>query len=311
VIAAPAPAAQPAISFRVFARTGHDLDSVVWTGSQFLYVENTANTVWSAPPAGVPLSPFAHMPNLVEETRCLLSPGTHGFPAGVVFCHSPDNKIYEISADGSSTTVFATLPVPYPPAADGALAFDTVGRFGYQLVAATGRSGANQPVGGQVFTISSTGSVAQVGTYSGPGADELIIAPAGFGSVGGDALLTLDGGANTGELVAMDSSGQTRTMATLPGGLNPIAVISPASPAAASGAPPAGLYVTNDINQDLYFAAAAQLTPFTGDLIVGSENKAQFWIVEPKGSRFGLLRLRHNLRGKNYSLEGCIYIAPG
>jgi hypothetical protein len=95
------------------------LDSIVWTGRQFLYVQNTANTVWSAPPAGRPLHKFATMPRLVEETRCILSPGSHGFSAGVIFCHSPDNKIYEISPDGANKTVFASLPAPFPPAADG------------------------------------------------------------------------------------------------------------------------------------------------------------------------------------------------
>jgi len=88
-----AAAASPALSFRVFARTGRMMDSIVWTGTQFLYVENTANSVWASPPAGVPIREFARMPSEVEETRCILSPGTHGFPPGVVFCHSPDNKI--------------------------------------------------------------------------------------------------------------------------------------------------------------------------------------------------------------------------
>ena len=130
-----------------FIKTTQKLDSVVWTGRQFLYVQNTANTVWAAPPAGRPLRRFATMPRLVEETRCALSPGRHGFPAGAIFCHSPDNKIYEISANGSSKTVFATLPARYPPAADGALAFDTEGRFGYRLLAATGRSGGRSRPG--------------------------------------------------------------------------------------------------------------------------------------------------------------------
>jgi len=34
------------------------------------------------------------------------------------------------SLDGAKKTVFARLLAPYPPAADGALAFDSVGRFG-------------------------------------------------------------------------------------------------------------------------------------------------------------------------------------
>jgi hypothetical protein len=34
----------------------------------------------AAPPEGQPLHKFATMPRLVEETRCILSPGSHGFP---------------------------------------------------------------------------------------------------------------------------------------------------------------------------------------------------------------------------------------
>ena len=114
-------ASRPALTFHVIAKTSQKLDSIVWTGRQFLYVQNTANTVWAAPPAGHPLQRFATMPKLAEETRCILSPGGHGFPPGSIFCHSPNNKIYEISPDGSSVTVFASLPAPYPLAADGAL----------------------------------------------------------------------------------------------------------------------------------------------------------------------------------------------
>jgi hypothetical protein len=214
------------VRFRVITKTTQKLDSLVWTGSRFLYVQNTKNTVWAAPPAGHPLQQFATMPALVEETRCILSPGRQGFPRGVIFCHSPDNKIYEISPDGSKKTVFATLPAPYPPAADGALAFDSVGRFGYRLVAATGRSGGAKPAGGLVYTIGPHRDVHQVGSYAGPrGADELVIAPRRSGSVAGDALLAVDAGAGGGAVVAVDPTGRTRTIATFPLGPNPIAPI--------------------------------------------------------------------------------------
>ena len=297
---------KPKLSFRIFANVGHHMNTILWTGSQFLYVENTANTVWAAPAAGVPVHQFATMPALTEETRCVQSPGTHGYPAGVIFCHSPDDKIYELSADGASVTVFATLPAPQGSVSDGALVWDNVGRFGFQLVAATGRSGAGSPPGGEVFTVSATGQVAQVGSYTGPGADEVAIAPANFGSVGGQALLTLDGGPDTGALVAMDTSGQTRTIFSPAAGLNPIAVITPLS--TRKGGPPAGLYVTNDINNLVYFAPAAPLAKFVGDVIVGGEDHAPFWIVEPHGSGFVEVRVRHTLRGGTYSLEGGLFL---
>lgn len=299
------------LSFRVFLKTRQKLDSVVWTGRQFLYVQNTANTVWAAPPAGRPLHRFASMPRLVEETRCVLSPGSHGFAAGAIFCHSPDNKIYEISANGSRQTVFATLRAPYPPAADGALAFDTGGRFGYRLLAATGRSGGRKPSGGRVYAIDAHGRVQAVGSYPGPGgADELVVAPHRFGSVAGDALLSVDAGAAGGTVVAMDPSGRTRVVARLPHGLSPIAVI-PTFPRTAprTQAPQPGFYLTDDKTGDIYLAPAAAFARYSGDVIVGTESpRALFWILEPKGNGFAHVSLPNNLPAGT-SLEQAIFVS--
>ncbi|HEY3922080.1 MAG TPA: hypothetical protein VGL76_08190 [Gaiellaceae bacterium] len=289
----------------MFAHTKQNMDSIVWTGTQFLYVQNTQNTVWAAPPNGLPVHVFATMPKLIEETRCLLSPGTHGFPAGVIFCHSPDDKIYEIPGKGGNPTVFATLPVPSGTVSDGALAFDSVGRFGYRLVAATGRSGANQAKGGTVYTVDPSGAVHAVGGYSGAGADNVAIAPAGFGSVGGDALLSEDGGSVPANLVAMDASGKTHVVVHLALGLNPIVPIEKAT--AGSGRPRAGLYVTDDLSGNTYFAPAAAFASYAGDVLVGSELGGRFWIVEPHESSFRALRVRHNaIHAK--SIEAGIFI---
>ena len=302
--------ATPTLSFDVITKTTQKLDSLVWTSKQFLYVENTANTVWAAPPAGHPLVQFATMPKLVEETRCILSPGTQGFSPGTIFCHSPDNKIYEISPNGSTVTLFASLPAPYPPASDGALAFDTVGRFGYRLVAATGRSGGPQPAGGVVYTIDPDAHVQRVGSYGGPGgADELVIAPGRFGSVAGDALLTVDAGASGG-VVAIDSSGRTRTIATFPEGLNPITPI-PELPASTggSGAPLSGLYLNDDGTGYTYLAPAASFAGYGGAVIVGADYRPNFWILEPRGNGFVKMALRDNLPAGTYSLEQGIFVS--
>src|SRR5579859_640818 len=185
---APTASATPTVGFRVFARTGLRLADIVWTGRQFLYVENTSNRVLAAGPGGMPLTPFGTMPRQVEETRCRVSPAAHGFAAGEIYCHSPDNRIYRLSADGKRVTLFATLPTS--PRSDGALAFDTAGAFGYALVAATGRSGGAAPRGGAVFAIDAAGRVRRIGSYQTPGgADEIVVAPAGFGSASGQLLL--------------------------------------------------------------------------------------------------------------------------
>lgn len=301
-------AGAPHVRVTVFARTGQNVDSIAWTGQQFLYVLNTENTVVAAPPAGLPTAPFATMPNLVEETRCILSPGTHGFPPRAIFCHSPDNKIYEISADGSTTSVFATLPAPYPPASDGALAFDNVGRFGYRLVAATGRSGAATPAGGSVYTIDATGGVQEIGTYTAPGgADEVVIAPATFGSFAGDALLTVDAGASGGYVIAMDPSGRRKTLASFPGdGPNPIVAIP--TRVEQAGAPAPGVHLTDDVTQDIYYVSASQLAPFAGDLFVATEAEGYFWILAPHGHGIRALTLENTLGKSGHGLEGAIYI---
>ena len=310
--AAPGPVApRPTLTFHVITKTTQKLDSIVWTGRQFLYVQNTTNTVWAAPPAGRPLHQFATMPRHVEETRCILSPGSHGFPPGVIFCHSPDNKIYEISPDGANKTVLAHLPAPYPPAADGALAFDSVGRFGYRLLAATGRSGGRKPAGGVVYAIDPSGHVQQVGSYAGPGgADELMIAPRQFGSVGGDALLPVDAGPSGGAVVALNPSGRTRAIATLPLGLNPIAAI-PKLPTTTgrTSAPLPGLYVNDDKTGYTYMAPAASLARYAGDVIVGTESpRGLFWILKPSGKGFAEIPLQDNLPAGT-SLEQAIFVS--
>lgn len=298
----------PDLHVAIFAHTTHDLDSVVWTGRQFLYVVNTLNTVWSAPPAGMPLTLFVTMKALVEETRCIPSPGTHGFPKGEIYCHSPDNKIYEISGDGSRMSVLATLSAPYPPASDGALTFDDVGRFGFELVAATGRSGAAKPAGGSVYAVGPAGRVREIGTYRGPGgADEVMIAPTNFTGLAGDALLTVDAGLSGGHLVAMAPDGQTKTLASFPGdGPNPILQIP--LRVKITGTPAPGIYLTDDETKNVYYISASQLTHYAGDLFVSTEDKAHFWILAPGGHGVGATALGDNLQKHGHALEGAIYI---
>jgi hypothetical protein len=293
-------AATSSATLKVYAHTGLRLADITWTGNTFLYVQNTTNAVWKA---GNPPELFASMPQQVEETRCRMSPDAHGFPAGDLYCHAPGNTIYRIGPDGTPT-VFAKLPET--ATADGALAFDRVGRFGYRLVAATGRSGAPTPAGGAVYTIASDGTVALVGHYHGPGgADELVIAPSRFGTASGQIVLAVDAG-KTGKLVAMDGQGRARRIAQLPDGPNPIVVV-PASPARASGVA-AGLYVTDTNSTNVFFAPASWLKAQAGTIVVGSEIGALFWSVRPNGGGFQTRRLPLTLPGSHFNLEGATYI---
>jgi hypothetical protein len=304
-LAAGAPTPKP-LQFRVAADTGIPLTDLVWTGTRFLYVENTTNTIWQDGPLGVATSRFASMPNEVEETRCRLSPGAHGFARGDIYCHAPDNTIYRISPDGSDVRVFARLPDK--SASDGALAFDTLGRFGYALLTATGRSGATDPAGGTVYAVGADGGVRAVGAYDGPGgADGMAVASRRFGTGSAQVLLTVDAGSR-GSIVLMNEHGQARRIASLPDGPNPIVVVRGAQrqprPRTA-----AGLYVTDTASHHVLFAPAAQFAPYIDDVIVGSELKGLFWFVRPHGEGFQTRQLPTNLGAGAYNLEGAVYVA--
>jgi hypothetical protein len=301
-----AAAGPPVLHFRVYADTGLRLTDVVWTGSQFLYVENTTNAVSAAGPAGVPVRPFASMPPEVEETRCRVSKGGHGFTKGDVFCHSPSNRIYRISPDGRSVTVFATLPDG--TISDGALAFDTGGKFGYALLAATGRSGSAAAQGATVYAVDSRGRVRTIGKYeTNGGADQIAVASVRFGTAKQHALLTVDAG-DHGSLLAMDGDGRTRTLATFPDGPNPIVTVGRHT-GRRPGAP-AGLYVADTNSHAVFFAPAADFERFAGDVVVGSEVKGLFWIVRPRGKGFETVQVMTTLPGTGLNLEGATYIPP-
>jgi len=289
------------IPVAIHAHTGIRLTDVVWTGTQFLYVENTTNVVWAA---GSPPTKFASMPALVEETRCRLSPGAHGFAAGAVYCHAPDGVIYRIGREGA-VRVFARLPGTH--GSDGALTFDTFGAFGFRLLAATGRSGSPNG-GGTVFAVTSSGAVSTVGAYSSStngGADGMVVAPPGFGTGARHVVLTVDAGSR-GALVMMDPYGRTREIATLPDGPNPIVVV----PAVAHGklSVRRGLYITDTNSTNVFFAPAASLARYAGELVVGTEIKASFWVVAPRGSGFRTRRIPIALPGGNFNLEGATYV---
>jgi hypothetical protein len=301
-VAATAGAGTSPISMSAHAHTGLRLADIVWTGTRFLYVENTTNVVWAA---GSPPTKFASMPKLVEETRCRLSPGTHGFSAGAVYCHAPDNVIYRIDASGK-VSVFARVPDTH--ISDGALAFDTFGAFGFRLLAATGRSGSATD-GGVVYAVAASGVVSRIGAYSSStngGADEMIVAPPSFGTGARQVVLTVDAGPR-GSLVMMDPRGRTRQIVTLPDGPNPIVAV-PAATRRGKLAARRGLYVTDTNSTNVFFASAASLARYSGDLIVGTELKATFWAVAPRGRGFQARRIPMTPPGGNFNLEGATYV---
>ena len=179
--------------------------------------------------------------------------------------------------------------------------------FGYDLVAATGRSGAAKPSGGTVYVVDVAGSVRRIAHYAGPGgADEVEIAPTGFGTAARAALVPVDAGA-TGRLVAVAADGTAKTIARFADGPNPIAAIV-STPIHGGGH--AGLYLADTLTTDAFFAPASELRAYTGDVIVGSEIQGLFWVVRPRGRGYEALRVPTTLRGGHYNLEGMTYTSP-
>ena len=137
--------ATPTLRFDVVTKTRQKLDSIVWTGRQFLYVQNTREHGLGRARR--------------QDTRCTVprrcqswwrrpaafSPRLAGVPTGgILYRNSPDDKIsVGTSPNAASVTGTPTLPTPYPPASDGALRRSTVGGFGYRLV--SGNRALRQP----------------------------------------------------------------------------------------------------------------------------------------------------------------------
>jgi hypothetical protein len=264
----------------------------------------TLGDVWASDATGANLRKVSTLPGEVEEFRCRLSPGVHGWPRDQVFCHAPGNRIYQFDRTGGAYTLFAHLPER--SRSDGALAFDTVGKFGYALLAATGRSG-NVP-GGKLYAVRPNGTVRLVARYTGPGgAENLAIAPRGFGKAAGSALLSIDYEPHEGKLLAMDSRGSVTTLARRLGpGINPIAVIGGANQSA--GGPAPGFYVTETNSTNVYFVAAAELQSYRGAVIVGTEKVGKFWIVRPKGRGFQSIPVANDLPAQTYNFEGATWV---
>jgi len=293
----------PRFHFTLFARTSLPLGDVVWTGAQFVYVAERTGELEASGPDGKGLTELASVKREFEEVRCAPSPGAHGWPAGVLFCHGPHGEIWQIGA-GGSVLRFATLPAT--GLQDGALAFDTGGRFGFTLLAASGGS-AEQ--GGSVYALGPNGTIRKVGVYPHPGgADNIALAPARFGSAGGELLLAIDAPSKGGRLLAMSPDGSVRVLARFAHGLNPIAaLVAGATP---QGRAAAGFYVSDTVTKNVYFLSAAQLTPYAGAVLVAAEKgKARFWVVRPAGSGFVATRVPTSLEYRNdWNFEGATYV---
>jgi hypothetical protein len=307
IAAAAAPAAGPSLDFTTFAQTNLTLGQVVWTGTSFLYVTENSTEIDAADATGSGVHLFATFPGTLggEEARCVV-PVIAYWPDGI-YCHLPDNRIYRIARNGSSMVQIAQLPGTL--ISDGSLAFDSTGKYGYALLAATGGSAST---GGEIYAVRRDGRVQDIGAYPGPGgADEIAMAPARFGPASGQLLISIDEDSKSGRVLSIDRKGKVRVVASgLGNGDNPIVSIPPAPKTRPGGSPPAGFYLTDTNSMAVYFVGAGVLAPYAGQVLVGSELGADFWLIKPNaaGTGFVTQQLGAELPDQSPNLEGGAYI---
>jgi hypothetical protein len=307
VASASSASAPPTLTFKLFVNTSLPLGQVLWTGSSFVYIAEHQGRLLTSDPQGQSVQQFASFAQGGDEMRCAEGLGAPYWPAGV-YCHMPDNRILRISSDGQTISLLTRLPSSAGNTSDGAIAFDNVGHFGHRMLVASGGSESN---GGAIFAVTPKGKVTRIGGYPGPGgADNITVASTRFGTASGDVLITVDENKITGSVMAMDSHGRTRLLAShLGNGVNPLNVIraSPSKRSEDAAAP--GFYFGDTESGNVYMVPAAELRPYVGDVIVGGELHSWFWILRPTHSGgFQTLRLETNLPSKQWALEGAAYV---
>lgn len=299
--------AGPQLRFTLFDATGLPLGQVLWTGGKFLYVAEHTGTIKASDPLGKTVTPFASFRQGGDEMRCAESPGARHHWTSALFCHTADNRIVEVSPDGTTVTPFAELPADAGKVSDGGIAFDNVGKFGYRMLVSSGGSTSN---GGTIYAYSPDGSVTRVGDYPGPGgADNIIVAPASFGSAGGSLLIAIDQTLVTGRVLAVNSRGKVTVLASnLANGVNGIEAIRQSPRTRPPGSARPGFYFGDYNSGNVYYAPAASLKPYVGDVIVSAEEHAWFWLLKPNGRGFKTQRIPTNLPTKDWSIEGTAYV---
>lgn len=296
-----APATVPALphlTARPLLKTDLPLGDVVVTGGHVLYIAEHTGEIEVGGLDGSPPRRFVTLPREGEEVRCVPSPPRSWFLPGL-YCHTAANNIYRVTPSGR-VRLFARLPERRT--SDGALAFDTSGRYESTLLVATGRS--NDHHGGGVYAIDARGVVVKLGSYPGPGgAENAAIAPNGFGGVSGELLLTTDTPGREGRLLAFAPNGRVRDLAVIRGdGLNSLAVL----PDRWSGRRP-GVLLADTRSRTAWFLPARQLRRYAGDVLVAAELRGWVYVITPERS-YRAIRLATDLTGSHYNLEGAAVI---
>jgi hypothetical protein len=259
------------------------LTGMTWDGKEFIASYGINNVPLVNVSLDGNVTPFA--PKFVGKDECYaaVSQGKAGFPAGYLYVNF-DPSIYQIDPTGNTVTVFST-----PPGSNriAFVAFDTVGSWGYALLALDDN--------GLLWSISSDGSAKVLSNFSsfasplssqrgGLKPEGIAVAPQSFGAFAGYLFITLEG---AGKILAISPSDTSKmTVLSMPGE-QPERVIQ--IPAASD------LYVAEFDTGARVRIPAANFSNYVGSLLVITEGESEpfgsFNVLQPAGNNLTLTRV--------------------
>jgi hypothetical protein len=275
------------------------LTGMTWDGKEFIasYGINNVPLV-NVSLDGQRVTPFA--PKFVGKDECYaaVSQGKAGFPAGYLYVNF-DPSIYKIDPTGSTVTLFSTPPgssrIAY-------VAFDTVGTWGYALLALDDN--------GLLWSISSDGSakvLSNFSSFAGPLSSQrgglkpegIAVAPQSFGAFAGYLFITLEG---AGRILAI-APNDTKVM--------PVALMPGEEPERVLQIPAGSdLYLAEFDTGARVRVPAANFTNYVGSLLVITEGENEpfgsFTVLQPTGSSITMTRIG-NVTGRPH-YEGASFV---
>jgi hypothetical protein len=260
------------------------LTGMTWDGKEFIasYGINNVPLV-NVSLDGQKVTPFA--PKFVGKDECYaaVSQGKAGFPAGYLYVNF-DPSIYQIDPTGSAVTVFSTPPGSHRIAF---VAFDTVGSWGYALLALDDN--------GLLWSISSDGNAKVLSNFSsfattlssqrgGLKPEGIAVAPQSFGAFAGYLFITLEG---AGKILAIPPNDTSKMTVLSTPGEQPERVIQ--IPAASD------LYVAEFDTGARVRIPSANFSNYVGSLLVITEGEVEpfgsFNVLQPAGNNVTLTRI--------------------
>lgn len=217
-------------------------------------------------------APLPESSSSVAEVVVAASLGQAGFASGDVYAGSgADGKIYQFNNDGSSQSLFATLPGTAGQVRQ--IFFDPGSSFGGDMLVTT--------TSGNVYKVNSSGVVTLVASV-GEDTEGMDIATSAWGSFAGDLLV---GSENSGTIRLISPTGVVTVVGSV--GAFPGAETVSFVPLNLNASDPLqGFYVANYAT-NVQFASASNFTGLLGDAVVTDEfGGSTMWDVHYNGSTF-------------------------